>query len=48
MTKEIRSPNAEGRSGVQWLFRHSDLGIPSDLVIRLIRHSTFDKKSGFA
>jgi hypothetical protein len=45
MTKEIRSPNAEGRSGVQWLFRHSDLGIPSDLVIR---HSTFDKKSGFA
>jgi len=34
MTKEIRSPSAEGRSGVQWLVRHSDFGIPSDFVIR--------------
>src|ERR1041385_7079819 len=34
MTKEIRSPNTEGRSGVQWLVRHLDFGIPSDFVIR--------------
>src|SRR6266536_2301666 len=34
MTKEIRSPNVEGRSGVQSPVRHSDFGIPSDFVIR--------------
>jgi len=34
MTKEIRSLIIEGRSGVQWLFRHLDFGIPSDFVIR--------------
>src|SRR5215813_10144733 len=34
MTKEIRSPNFEGRSGVQWLIRPADFGIPSDFVIR--------------
>jgi hypothetical protein len=34
MTKEIRNPNVEGRSGVRWLVRPSDFGIPSDFVIR--------------
>src|ERR1043166_8028629 len=34
MTKEIRSPNAEGPSGVPWPVRPSDFGIPSDFVIR--------------
>jgi hypothetical protein len=34
MTNEIRSPSVEGRSGVQWLVRHSDFGLPSDFVIR--------------
>src|ERR1043165_1946223 len=38
MTKEIRSPNVEGRSGVPWPVRHSDFGIPLDFVIR---HSSF-------
>jgi len=34
MTKEIRSPNVEERSGVQRPVRNSDFGIPSDFVIR--------------
>src|ERR1051325_4143780 len=34
MTKEIRSPNVEGRSGAQWPVRHSDFDILSDFVIR--------------
>ena|SRR6266496_560796 len=34
MTKEIRSPNVEERSGVPRPVRHSDFGIPSDFVIR--------------
>jgi hypothetical protein len=33
MTKEIRSPNVEGRLGVRW--PDSAFGIPSDFVIRL-------------
>jgi hypothetical protein len=34
MTKDIRSPNVEESSGVQWPVRHSDFDIPSDFVIR--------------
>src|SRR5215510_4849571 len=43
MTKEIRSPNVERRSGVQLLVRHSDFSIPSDFVIR---HSSFGFENG--
>jgi hypothetical protein len=34
MTKEIRSPNAEGAQECDRWFGHSDFGIPSDFVIR--------------